>query len=43
MSFNFETILQAHDTAIRALVWSHNENWLISGACAGGVRAAHVA
>ena len=31
-SFNFETILQAHDTAIRALVWSHNENWLISGA-----------
>ena len=31
-SFNFETILQAHDTAIRALVWSHNENWLVSGA-----------
>jgi hypothetical protein len=31
-AFNYETILQAHDTAIRALVWSHNENWLISGA-----------
>lgn len=32
-SFNFETILQAHDSAIRSLTWSHNENWLISGAC----------
>jgi polyadenylation factor subunit 2 len=31
-SFNFETILQAHDSAIRSLTWSHNENWLISGA-----------
>jgi hypothetical protein len=31
-SFNFETILQTHDTAIRALVWSHNEDWLLSGA-----------
>ena len=30
MAFNFETILQAHDSAIRAAVYSHNEDWLIS-------------
>lgn len=30
-AFNFETILQAHDTAIRALKWSHNDLWLASG------------
>ncbi|CAG9530980.1 unnamed protein product [Cercopithifilaria johnstoni] len=29
-AFNFETILQAHDTAIRALRWSHNDQWLVS-------------
>ena len=30
MAFNFETILQAHDSAIRAATYSHNEDWLIS-------------
>ena len=30
MAFNFETILQAHDSAIRAAIYSHNEDWLIS-------------
>ena len=30
MAFNFETILQAHDSAIRAAKYSHNEDWLIS-------------
>ncbi|MFH4975692.1 hypothetical protein AB6A40_002401 [Gnathostoma spinigerum] len=29
-AFNFETILQAHDAAIRALKWSHNDQWLVS-------------
>uniref|UniRef100_A0A7I5E7Z1 WD_REPEATS_REGION domain-containing protein n=1 Tax=Haemonchus contortus TaxID=6289 RepID=A0A7I5E7Z1_HAECO len=29
-AFNFETILQAHDSAIRAMTWSHNEQWLVS-------------
>ncbi|VDM37941.1 unnamed protein product, partial [Toxocara canis] len=29
-AFNFETILQAHDSAIRALKWSHNDQWLVS-------------
>lgn len=28
--FNFETIQQAHDVAIRALCYSHNGDWLIS-------------
>lgn len=30
-SFNFEMILQAHDEAIGAMVWSHNENWMVTG------------
>ncbi|CCI40278.1 unnamed protein product [Albugo candida] len=36
VAFNFETILQAHDDAVRAMVWSHNDNWLIT-ADHGGV------
>jgi len=28
--FNFETIMQAHDTAVRSLTYSHNDEWLIS-------------
>ncbi|KAK9449977.1 WD40-repeat-containing domain protein [Limtongia smithiae] len=31
MSFNFETIMQAHDQSIRAGEWSHNDDWFISG------------
>ncbi|KAK9368733.1 WD40-repeat-containing domain protein [Lipomyces kononenkoae] len=31
MSFNFETIMQAHDQAIRAGEWSHNDDWFLSG------------
>ena len=38
MSFNFETILQAHNCAIRAAAFSHNENWLISGDDAGTLK-----
>lgn len=29
-AFNFETIMQAHDSAIRALEYSHSDDWLIS-------------
>src|SRR5687767_11500144 len=29
MSFNFETILQAHDSAIRAMTWSHSEMFMV--------------
>jgi len=28
--FNFETIMQAHDAAIRALAYSHSDDWLVS-------------
>jgi polyadenylation factor subunit 2 len=28
--FNFETIMQAHDVAIRAMCYSHSDDWLIS-------------
>lgn len=31
MTFNFETILQAHDSAVRAFEWSHTGEWLVSG------------
>ncbi|MBW0465360.1 hypothetical protein O181_005075 [Austropuccinia psidii MF-1] len=31
LTFNFETILQAHDTAVRALDWSKSGVWLVSG------------
>ncbi|KAK9461765.1 WD40-repeat-containing domain protein [Lipomyces oligophaga] len=31
MSFNFETIMQAHDQSIRAGEWSHNDDWFVSG------------
>lgn len=31
LTFNFETILQAHDTAVRAVDWSHSGVWLVSG------------
>lgn len=30
MGFNFETIMQAHDVAVRAAVFSHNGEWLLS-------------
>ncbi|KAF4821271.1 Polyadenylation factor subunit 2 [Colletotrichum siamense] len=36
--FNFETIMQAHDSAIRALAYSHNDDWLISADHDGSVK-----
>ncbi|EPQ32375.1 uncharacterized protein PFL1_00571 [Pseudozyma flocculosa PF-1] len=30
LTFNFETIMQAHDSAVRAFEWSKSGNWLIS-------------
>ncbi|KAI9714105.1 MAG: pre-mRNA cleavage and polyadenylation factor (CPF) complex subunit [Chrysothrix sp. TS-e1954] len=30
MGFNFETIMAAHDSAIRAVAWSHSDDWLVS-------------
>ncbi|CDH93484.2 pre-mRNA 3' end processing protein pfs-2 [Caenorhabditis elegans] len=37
-AFNFETILQAHDSAIRALKWASNEQWLLSADQGGYVK-----
>ena len=30
LTFNFETILQEHDSAVRAMEWSHAGAWLVS-------------
>ena len=38
ISFNFETIMQAHDSAVRAAVWSHSDDWLVSAEQAGIVK-----
>jgi polyadenylation factor subunit 2 len=38
MMFNFETILQAHDDAVRCLKWSDNGDWLLSGDTSGIVK-----
>lgn len=39
--FNFETILQAHDTAIRSMVFSHSDEFLLSGDHGGMVKYWH--
>ncbi|CAD6239478.1 GSCOCG00008708001-RA-CDS [Cotesia congregata] len=38
LTFNFETILQAHDNPIRTMVWSHNESWMVTGDHSGYVK-----
>ncbi|XP_061395903.1 pre-mRNA 3' end processing protein WDR33-like [Musca vetustissima] len=38
LTFNFETILQAHDTSVRTMVWSHNDSWMVTGDHAGYVK-----
>ncbi|XP_014293337.1 pre-mRNA 3' end processing protein WDR33 isoform X1 [Halyomorpha halys] len=38
LTFNFETILQAHDTPVRTMVWSHNEMWMVTADHAGYVK-----
>ena len=38
MSFNFETILQAHNCAIRCATFARNENWLLSADDSGAVK-----
>ena len=40
LTFNFETILQAHDTAVRAVAWGPAGDWLISGDHEGNVQYA---
>lgn len=31
-------MLQAHDQAIRSMVWSYNENWMVSGDDGGSIK-----
>lgn len=31
-------LLQAHDQAIRSMVWSHNENWMVTGDDGGSIK-----
>lgn len=38
LTFNFETILQAHDVSVRTMVWSHNDNWMVTGDHSGYVK-----
>uniref|UniRef100_A0A1I8I0F0 WD_REPEATS_REGION domain-containing protein n=1 Tax=Macrostomum lignano TaxID=282301 RepID=A0A1I8I0F0_9PLAT len=38
LTFNFETILQAHESSIRCMLWSHNEDWLLTADNAGYVK-----
>lgn len=38
LTFNFETILQAHDSPVRCMVWSHNDMWMVTGDHAGYVK-----
>lgn len=37
-SFNFETIMQAHESCVRAMTYSHNGEWLLSGDQDGAVK-----
>ncbi|VDM28249.1 unnamed protein product [Hydatigera taeniaeformis] len=38
LTFNFETILQAHESQIRCMKWSHNDDWLLTADHAGYVK-----
>ncbi|CAI5775283.1 pre-mRNA 3 end processing WDR33 [Podarcis lilfordi] len=38
LTFNFETILQAHDSPVRAMTWSHNDMWMLTADHGGYVK-----
>ncbi|KAL3313244.1 WD repeat-containing protein 33 [Cichlidogyrus casuarinus] len=38
LTFNFETILQAHDSQIRCMKWSHNGEWLLTADHSGYIK-----
>lgn len=38
MAFNFETIQQAHDKAVRAMVWSNNDIFMVSADTGGSIK-----
>jgi polyadenylation factor subunit 2 len=37
-TFNFETILQAHDSAVRCMEWSHSGQWMVTGDTEGNLK-----
>lgn len=41
-NFQFETIIQAHETPVRTMTFTHNGNFLVSGDDGGTVGAAGV-
>jgi len=38
LTFNFESTMQAHQAATRTMVWSHKEQWLVTGDDEGKIR-----
>lgn len=38
LTFNFETILQAHDTSVRAMMWSHSDTWMVTADHSGYIK-----
>lgn len=38
LTFNFETIMQAHDVSVRTMTWSHNDTYLISADHSGVIK-----
>uniref|UniRef100_A0A2K5EKV5 Uncharacterized protein n=1 Tax=Aotus nancymaae TaxID=37293 RepID=A0A2K5EKV5_AOTNA len=38
LTFNFETILQAHDSPVRAMTWSDNDMWMLTADHGGYVK-----
>lgn len=38
LTFNFETILQAHDSPVRSMIWSHNDIWMVTADHGGYVK-----
>jgi polyadenylation factor subunit 2 len=38
LTFNFETILQAHDSPVRTMQWSHNDVWMVTGDHSGYIK-----
>ncbi|RZF44340.1 hypothetical protein LSTR_LSTR006890 [Laodelphax striatellus] len=38
LTFNFETILQAHESPVRTMVWSHNDIWMVTADHSGYVK-----
>ncbi|KAI1296639.1 pre-mRNA 3' end processing protein WDR33 [Halotydeus destructor] len=38
LTFNFETILQAHDSAVRVMTWSGSDSWMVTADNSGYVK-----